>query len=166
MISCFNALSKLMSIDFTFANASFFCKMTEFLRGESFSLSTVDFYRLPGIDTNLFFKGEWLLNSTIILDFVLFSLLWRTLKAVKDFDFLDNIGDSIFFRTKFDTSSLTSLLNCFSSALSRGFFKTFKSNTFRLRILYRYSYDRISKWFIIEAKCSFWGIKISFKSSC
>jgi hypothetical protein len=99
----------------------------------------------PGSEVIFFLiEGESALNSTTI--FALLpaeGLASLTLKVATDLDFLGMTGDYIFLRARFDTSSF-SLLNCFSSILSIGFFRVLRSNTFLLLILYRYYSDSIS----------------------
>ena len=86
----------------------------------------------------------------MILSFFLTELLPpRTLKVARDLDFLEIIGDSIFLRTKFEIFSEASLLNSFYYALTIGCFKTFKSKTFLLLMLFLYYYDKSSNLFII-----------------
>ena len=121
---------------------SFLLKMVEFLKGEFLSISRNSLSYLAGIVSNFFRRGDSFLLYYMTIFYFFSELPCSFIRKVEtDFDFLliGGGGDSIFFRMRLEFYSFFQLLNCFQSARRRGFFSTFKSQTFRLRILYLYS---------------------------
>lgn len=154
-----------------------FSRMIEFFKGDV-SVSKIIFSRTLGIDTFFLLFFDVLKSITIFY----FSSSLRTLleessltrKVLREFERCSSViilswsfflGDSIFFRSKFEDCCFgEEFLKLFYAAIWVGLLSTLRSYTRRLRILCLYYSERTSSLAMISARCSGWGMKICFRS--